>query len=51
MTDDNLYLTADDEARVDAILRSMTEEDLGLGLDDPPALQLIFPEFTADLYD
>jgi branched-chain amino acid transport system substrate-binding protein len=22
-----------------------------IGLDDPPALQLIFPEFTADLYD
>ena len=22
-----------------------------IGLDDPPALQLIFPEFTADLYE
>lgn len=34
MTDDNLYLTADDETRVDAILRSMTTADLGL--DTPP---------------
>lgn len=22
-----------------------------IGLDDPPALKLIFPEFTADLYE
>lgn len=34
MTDDNLHLTADDEARIDAILHSMTEADLEL--EAPP---------------
>ena len=35
MNDDHLKLTSEDEARIDAILRSMTEADLAL--DDPPA--------------